>query len=142
MRNIKSIFAAVLALCMLLCLCACGGDSETTTAGGKETTAATTTPAVTDETTVPADDGKVTYSVTVVDEDGNPIAGAMVQMCLDTCLPGMTNESGVAEFTLEEAEYKVSFLTMPAGYTYSTEEEAFYFADGSYEMTITLKAAE
>ena len=66
----------------------------------------------------------------------------MVQICLDTCFPGMTNESGVAQFSVQEADYKVSFLAMPAGFTYSTEEQEFYFEDGSTELTITLKAAE
>ena len=76
----------------------------------------------------------------MVDEEGNPIAGAMVQMCLDTCLPGITNENGVAEFAVPEADYKVSFLALPEGYDYTTGEQEFYFDAGSYEMTITLKA--
>jgi hypothetical protein len=85
------------------------------------------------------DVGKVTYKVTVVDEENNPVVGAMVQLCLDACIPALTNSNGVAEFNVVEEEYKVSFVTMPDGYT--SDEEAYYFADGSYELTITLKKA-
>lgn len=140
MKNMMRVFALLLALSMALCLGACGGDSENTTAGKDETTADAATPDPTDETTAPVDDGKVTYTVTVVDENGNPIAGAMVQLCLESCMPAVTNESGVAEYRVEEAHYKVSFLTVPAGYELTTEETNFYFEDGSYEMTLTLKA--
>lgn len=132
--NIKAILALVVALCMMLCLCACGNTS-----GGAETTEATNAPTVATTEATEADDGKVTYTIKVVDEGGNPIAGAMVQMCKETCLPGATNAEGVAEFNVvEDSEYKVSFLTVPAGY--EGAEEAYYFEPDSLELTITLKA--
>lgn len=130
--NIKRVVVFVLTLCLMLSLCAC-------TQGGadvKETTG-NTTEAIQD-TTETVDDGKVTYSVTVVDEGGNPVVGAAVQICKDSCLPGMTNEEGVAKFNVVEDDYKVSFMAMPEGY--EAEAEEFYFEDGSYELTITLKA--
>ena len=130
--NMKAILALVLALCMMLCLCACGeSEPATTTEPTTQTTQAT-------EATE-ADDGKVTYTVKVVDEGGNPVVGAMVQLCKETCLPGATNAEGVAEFNVvEDSEYKVSFMTQPAGY--EGMEEAYYFEAGSYELTITLTA--
>lgn len=130
--NIKRVVVFVLTLCLMLSLCAC-------TQGGadvKETTGNTTE--ATQDTTETVDDGKVTYSVAVVDEDGNPVVGAAVQICKDSCLPGMTNEEGVAKFNVVEDDYKVSFMAMPEGY--EAEAEEFYFEDGSYELTITLKA--
>lgn len=142
MKNIKSLFAALLALCLMLGLCACGGNDNETTTNAPETTTAPNGIEAPEDTTASVDDGKVTYTVTVVDENGNPIAGAMVQLCLEACLPAMTNESGIAEYRVEEADYKVSFVTIPAGYELSGGEDAFYFEDGSYEMTITLKAAQ
>lgn len=125
-------FALMLALCMILC--ACGGEQtpETTEAPAQ------TTAAPVEET---VDDGKVTYTVTVVDEAGAPIPGAMVQICLEACYPGVTDANGQAKYSVAEEDYKVSFLSLPAGYTYSGDEQEFYFADGSYELTITLKAA-
>lgn len=140
MNNLKKLLAALLALCMALSLCACGeANTEETEAPAQETEAVET--AEPSEEATEADDGTVSYTITVVDENGNPIAGALVQMCLDSCFPGMTDAAGVATFALPEAEYKVSFLSLPEGYTYVDAEE-FYFESGSTELTITLKAAQ
>lgn len=115
-------------------LCACGGNGS----DAKETTAATNEATVS-QTEETVDDGKVTYTVKVVDENGDPVANAAVQICKDSCLPGVTNEEGVAIFNVVEDDYKVSFMAMPEGFQADAEE--FYFEDGSYELTITLKAA-
>lgn len=143
MNMMKRFTAVVLMLCLALSLSACGGsgDSNVETTEAPETAAPTEATVAVEETEAPVEETD-SYKVTVVDEAGNPIAGAMVQLCMDTCFPSVTNESGVAEFALDEADYKVSFLAMPAGYTYSTEEQEFYFEDGSKELTITLKAEE
>lgn len=142
MNVMKRFTAAVLLLTLVLCLCACGGSGEKTPETEAPETEApvveTEAPAV--ETEAPTEAEFNGYTVTVQDEEGNPIAGAMVQLCQDTCFPSMTNESGVAMFDLEEADYKVAFITMPAGYTYSSEVQEFYFESGSKEMTIVLKA--
>lgn len=143
MKNIKNIAALLLVLCMALSLCACGGtETPATEAPATEAPVVTEAPTEAVEETEAADTGLTTYSVAVVDEEGNGIAGAMVQICQDTCYPGITNEAGVAQFNVAEANYKVSFLALPAGYTYSTEEQEFYFESNSTEITITLKAAE
>lgn len=140
----KKLFALVLALCLVLGLCACatgnGNDTTESTEDTKNTTASVETTEATEATE--ATKAEPTYTVKVVDESGNPIAGAIVQLCLDACVPSVTNADGVAEFFLEKADYKVSFTVMPAGYDYTTEEHEFYFDNGSNEMTITLKAAE
>lgn len=144
--NMKKLFLiSVLVLSMLLCLCACGEGEENPTTDPVNTTAPTETPteAPTDVPTDPTDptDPEPTYTVTVVDEAGNPVPGAIVQMCLEACVPAVTNENGVAEFFLAENDYKVSFVNIPTGYELAGEETEFYFADGENEMTITLKAA-
>ena len=144
MKCMKNIFALLLALCMVLSLCACGARNNSDATDASETVPAVTVAQTEapEETEAPADDSTAGYKVTVVDEEGNPIAGAMVQICMDTCYPGVTDASGVATFAVEEADYKVSFLSLPSGYTYSTEEQEFYFEDGSTEITLTLKAEE
>ncbi len=141
MNNLKMILALVLALSMALCLCACGGEAATPTEAEAEVTAPpVSVPEETEAPTEAADDGLVTYTVTIVDENGNPIPKAMVQLCQETCYPGVANDEGVATFNLPEADYKVSFLSLPAGYTYSSDAQDFYFDAGSVDMTIVLKA--
>jgi len=135
MKLFRNLVLLMLAVSLMFTLVACGGDNDADKPA-EETTDVKTT--VADETTAEPEDDKVTYTVKVVDENNAPIAGAMVQMCLEACLPSLTNDEGVATYNLEEADYKVSFVTVPEGYT---AEEAYYFADGSYELTITLKAA-
>lgn len=132
----KKLICLMMALLLMLSLAACGGESAPETQATAEPTAAPT--AAVEE--APADDGKVTYTVHVQDESGAALSGVMVQICKDACLPGMTDAEGNATFTVAEDDYKVSFLTLPAGYTYTTEETEFYFESGATEITLTLKA--
>ena len=81
------------------------------------------------------------YKVTVTDEAGNPVVGAMVQICKDDCFPSVTDAEGVATFTRPETEgYKVSFISLPEGYEYLDEKTDFYYEGDAKELTITLKA--
>lgn len=137
MKTVKMLLALVLAMGLVLCFAACGGEEA-----GKETTPVTTTPVTTEtptEASVETEPQNPVYTVTVVDEMGDPVANAMVQLCNEACYPGSTNEEGVATFALEEAEYKVSFLSIPDGYALVGETEEFYFDQGSMELTITLQ---
>lgn len=135
----KKILAAMLAVMVLLGLCACGDNEETklSTEASVESTGAA--PETTEAT---VSDGKVTYTIKVVDENGKGIASVMVQLCKDSCMPGFTNADGVAEFKVEAADgYHASVTDMPAGYDYATEQTEFDFASGVTEVTIVLKAA-
>jgi hypothetical protein len=141
--NFKRVLALAMTLCLALCLCACGGEEKKeTSAETTQATAATAAPETqpTEAAPIdPVDEGKATYVITVVDESGKPVVGAGVQLCKDTCLPGITNDQGTAEFKVaEDPEYKVSFMSVPEGY--EGAEEAYYFENGSYELTITLIA--
>ena len=133
----KNLIAGLLLVCMLLCLCACGQT---------ETPEPTTTEPAVEQTTDPAqqvteDDGTATYTAKIVDEGGNPIAGAMVQICKDDCFPAVTDAQGVATFNRPETQgYKISFISLPSGYDYADETTEFYYEGDEKDMTITLKA--
>jgi hypothetical protein len=135
--NMKRLLALALALGLMLCLCACGGETPETTEPSTQPTTLSTEPLI--KPTEPPVVAKPTYVVTVVDEENAPVAGAWVQLCLESCVPAMTDENGVANFFLEEADYKVGFTVMPAGYEYATDEQEWHFADGENTMTIILK---
>lgn len=140
MKKIKYLILALVVASMCLGLCACGGSKEETNTPGTNQEQNQDVVDNNQEDVSDTTESGEAYVVKVVDENGAPIAGAIVQLCKDACVPGATNAEGIAEFQLEEDEYKVSFLTLPAGYTYSGTEDTFYFEDGSKEMTITLKA--
>lgn len=153
---VKRAAAMILVLCMALSLAACGNGASSGTNSGdasvgaasSDVIASTSADASADSsedagasTDEPVDDGRVTYTITVVDEEGNPISGAMVQLCKETCLPcGATDADGVVSVTTIEDDYKVSFMTPVAGFV--TDGLEFYFDAGSTEMTIILTAAE
>lgn len=142
MMNVKRVLMLVLALCLVLGLCACGGDhlEETVAPPAEEVTDA---PAeeVTEAPTEAAPAG-IVYTVTVVDEGGNPVVGTMVQICQgELCMmPSATDANGVASFSVtDEGAYEAKLLSLPAGYEYATEEQVFPFGS-AFELTITLKA--
>ncbi len=145
MRKIAYLLLSAVLMFSAIGLCACGeseGDNtskETTASKNDEENVTTPSSNKEKETTTEADN-KVTYKVTVVDEAGNAIEKAMVQLCKESCVPGVTDANGVAEFKLEEADYKVSLMTMPEGYAHTSDVEEFYFEEGKTELTITLKA--
>ena len=80
----KKILLAVLALCLTLALCACGGTGDNATTLQPEATESTTTTteATTTTTTAPAiptpEEGQVLYAVKIVDAAGNPVEGAHI----------------------------------------------------------------
>ena len=144
MKMFKKLMAVVLALMLMLCVCACGqtNDDANDTTPTSSVPASSSNPATqpsSSGTVIP--DGKVQYKVKVVDDDNNPIAGLMVQLCTEeTCLaPVKTDAAGVATFApADEGEYHANFLPgVPSGY--EADAEIFYFEDGETEMTIVLK---
>lgn len=71
---------------------------------------------------------KLEYTVTVVDQDGKPIAGVSVQACIDACTPfknatdadGKTTEALV----VTDGEYKAQLTRLPEGYTEQIDEDS------------------
>ncbi len=136
----KYLICIILLICLTLGLVACASQGDPT--GSTQGSIPSQTTEASGE---PTEAPKPGYVVTVVDTDGNPVAGAMIQMCKlggdGTCTPGLTNEQGKASFNLPQDSYKVSFIVMPSAYTYADDAQEFYFDGDSMELTITVKKA-
>lgn len=142
MKNLMRIVAMVAILAMVLCGCGSQEPADSTGTTGSDPVETTTAPAPTGTTAAPTvDDGKVTYTVTVVDQNKNPVVGAVLQFCDDeTCkLPVATDENGVVSQSYPESNYHVTVVELPAGFT--TEETEFYFEVNSTELNIVVSAA-
>ena len=143
-KRFTLIFAAILLLlAVAMTAVACDNGNVETPTTEQSTEAPTAAPTETEtETEAPeetTDDGKVTYTVTVVDANGAPVAGVAVQFCDDNgCrMPVATNAEGIVTLTDVESNFHVTIASVPEGYAEDTAE--YYFEDG-YELTITLVA--
>ena len=57
------------------------------------------------------------YAVRVVDQDGSPVEGVVVQFCDDTaCMFGATDADGLARFDAAPGSYRTHVLVPPEGY--------------------------
>ena len=144
MKKLALLLALVLALSCLLMACDSSTIGEDTTASdttAPATEAPTETPTEEQTTEAPteAPSTKITYTVTVKDQDGNAVEGAAVQMCDDKgCkMPAATDANGVVTFTYDPSNYHVTVVECPEGYT-CDPEQAFYFEGESTELTVTI----
>ena len=138
MKKIALMLAMLLALSCLLMACDTPAPDTDTTATETETPteAPTETPT---EAPTEAPSSKVTYTVTVKDQNGNPVEGAAVQMCDDKgCkMPAPTNAEGVVTFTYDPSNYHITIVECPEGYT-CDPEQAFYFEGEATELTVEI----
>lgn len=113
----------MLALLLALGLMGCAGEENTETGSA------------------PAEAG---YTVTVVDQNGSPVANVMVQLCSeDVCYVDSTDEDGCARFDAPEGSYKANLLgALPQGYDYADEAREFYFPDGETRLSVVLSKTE
>ena len=89
-----------------------------------------------------AADERVTYTVTVVDQNGDAVVGAGVQLCYNgICLPSVNTDDNGTMTNLIKDGYEVSvLLTLPSGYS-ATPVSGDYHAvipEGQTEITITV----
>lgn len=138
MKHFKQVLAALLALCMVFCFCACGGNED-----GNTTTTSTTESNQTEDNQTENDtavENQAAFTVKVVDEAGNAVSGVMVQVCKESCVPAVTDAEGVATFNVEITDgYKLQVARCPEGYEYDGEAD-IYLEDGATDYTITVKA--
>lgn len=137
----KKLLVLLLALCMVFTLCACGGDSDSKKTDDDKKTEETKSDKETEGTksTEAAKKEKATYTVKVVDDKAQPLANVKVLLCLVEKTPVVTDASGVATFADMAVEtYSVQLEDLPDGY--KADKFSYFFDDGSYEMTITIKS--
>ena len=143
MKQFKLILLCLLALCTVFAMCACGETADTSSADAESSSAVSAESSApvseTESETSSEDEQSVSFLVSVVDGDGNPVSGVMVQICKDTCLPAMSDANGIATFALEITDgYKLSVMSCPEGYTYTGDAE-IYLESGATEYTLTLQ---
>ena len=85
----------------------------------------------------------MTYTVTVVDQNGDAVVGAGVQLCYNgVCLPAVNTDDNGTITNLIKDGYEVSVLiTVPNGYSEPTPVSGTYHAvipEGQTEITITV----
>lgn len=108
----KKLLALLLAICMVLCLCACGADKNGPTGNDPINNQ---TQDDTDTSSVEETSSK--FTVKVVDQNGDPVSNVMVQICQETCLPKPTDANGVAIYDFEYTDgHKLSLFSCPEGY--------------------------
>ena len=132
MKKLALILALLMSLSCLLMACDTPAPDAT-----DDTTVETTAPATEAPTEAPST--KTTYTVTVKDQNGNPVEGAAVQMCDDKgCkMPAATNAEGVVTFTYDPSNYHITVVECPEGYT-CDPEQAFYFEGEATELTVEI----
>ena len=87
-------------------------------------------------------DGMSDYSLSFVDEDGEPVEGVIANVCDDSaCTPMTSGADGLIEFTYPSFAYHIQVIKVPDGYEYDTSEET-YLDEAGDAVTFTLKAAE
>ena len=108
MKKTTKIIALLLCAVMMLGIFAgCQTQDPTTTGSKPQATNPSnpTDPSEPDPTDPPADPKKE-YKITVIDSEGNPVSGVLVQICKEgsTCFtPTRTNDQGVATWSLNSA---------------------------------------
>ncbi len=137
----KKILFVLLALTLAFGLCACA----TTTDESKVPSDADVSKTESKEESKEASKEESTpaslpeFIVTVVDEDGNPVSGVMVQVCNEgTCIPALSNAEGKATLNVTVgAGYTLKVPSVPEGYEYKGESEVT-LESGITEYTVEL----
>ena len=81
------------------------------------------------------------YTVTFVDQNGEPVPGCIINFCTDeACVPTVAGEDGVATFSGAPYAYHLQVIKVPEGYEFDTTQE--FTADpngGEMSFTVTKK---
>ena len=79
-----------------------------------------------------------TYTVTVVDQKGDPVPEVGLSFCEDTtCHLAKSDENGIVIFTGKPARYHIQVIDAPDSYDYP-EDSDFYTEENTSEITIAI----
>ena len=126
----KKILSLILVLVMMLSIVACGGKDKT--------------PDTNDDQQQGTADTKVSYVVTVVDEGGKAVEGAVVSFTTKggSPIPFPTDSEGKASYKTAK-EITAAVTAVPSGYEYAKLNQKIDFdKDGKATITLTKKAEE
>lgn len=122
-KIISAILVAMMVLSLSVCMFSCNDDPDTDgESGGTQTTSKT-------------------YTVTVLDEDGNPVKGAYVTFTAEggNMIPYETKADGKASFS-NSKNVTITLLSIPTGYE-SDKVGATLAPDADGNVTVTVKKA-
>lgn len=151
MKKLGTILVLVLAMALVLCLSACGGnENETPPTDGTSGTDVTTEPLTseseqTEPTVTEPEAVEYVYTIKVMDVDGAPVSGVFVQVCAGvSCVPMQTDANGIAGYVAEvtgdgELTAKIMTTTLPEGYACVDGIEEISMADGNTDVVFTLE---
>lgn len=154
-RFLTLCLVAALALSASLCIVSCDASddgkestsestSTSTTESSSDTTGETDSTTESESTTETVTPSKVAYTVTVKNEDGAPVAGVEVQICVgDVCKkPQVTDENGNVTFKIDPSddEMKLQINGGPDGYEYLGADGKIVMDADVTEVTVTLKS--
>ena len=78
------------------------------------------------------------YTVTVLDQDGNPVPGCAISFCTEeSCVSVICDGNGRAEYVGEPYAYRIQVLSLPEGYDFEGGDELFAKAAGD-EITVNV----
>lgn len=94
-----------------------------------------------EETGKPQQSAAGTYTVTVVDQNGDAVPGVVASFCTDkSCNMAEGNADGIITFSGEPQAYHVQILGVPDGYSFDKEAEIYTDAQpGNTTITVTKK---
>lgn len=106
-RMSKRVMMLILILVLILSLAGCGRGTDET---GPAQTA----------------EGGADYTITVSDQNGDPVAGAVVNICTDTtCEPQTADENGFIYYSGEMANYHLEVIRVPDGYDIGDDADLY-----------------
>ncbi len=90
-----------------------------------------------EETELSSMETEADYRISVIDQDGNPVSGAIVNICTDTtCTTGKSDEKGLILFTGEKQSYHLQLLKAPDGYSF--DSPADLYTEDQTDFTISV----